>query len=1128
MKKNYFFAFIIMLFSFLCQAQTCNELPLSLTQSICNDANVYFVSSSVITELSIKDSNGIKQTATWSNIQNLYTDSSCTIPYTLNTAVTEVYFLSATSYEIYNNTATYVPIGCAQEFTTEFNLYTDGLGLNILCSGVSSTIADLSFLNYTNNQINFFSDAAGNISLSTTDSVNVNDTLYVSFGNSCSLLPIFLGINTVASPIVEPIQSFCNQAWINAGIAYNPVSVADLEACGENLTWYQDALGTLPITNPSSVLLVNGGVYYVSQTIGSCESDLASIMVSEVNNACFENSSLESNDFSNFNFFQGVAVNKSCSSPDLFSSSTVASLSSTINDTNSLVSIVTDGYDSNLSQYGYYLSRVSPFGSVCSESAIRLNDVSTTTVYVGLQKDFIAGEVFKLDFAAVYQNPVAHISTDPYFKVLIENSCGDKIEQCITAKALTCNSIDYTPSTGSKISYIDWSQIFINTSNFKGEAVSLQVIASSCLLAGHYGYMYLDNFYVGDNNGVNINSSLSPYSSAEVTSTSAIYGSCSSLNNNGGYTYNCSNSSLNILNPTFPIDVKVDYEMPTFSTLSFAYLDIYNNGNLVGTVTPSQTTSNQLTYTLNQANISSSLYGDAKIISYLEYYSTCNLGISVFGPEITNILNLKYCPIAGCPLDVTPCLNSNIVDLTITEIDILDGQAASNYTITYYSTETGAINQVNTDLISNPETYDISSITANTTLYARLDYDYNALGISNLTDCYDVVSFNLTPPVPHIFSISDINYCDSFSNSPIVDLTINEAEILMGLNANDFQIEYYENLADANSGINIIASPNQYSLLNSNQTIYIKLNSNSCSYIESFQVKEHQLISYNSNIVFEVCDDDNPADGFYSFDLSLISNQINSTLQENYQIDFYLTQADAQAQQNSITGNYTNTTPFAQTIYAIISDNFLVCNTILPVDLSVVSGLKPSSNPVPSNNNTAVTLSEEIVNGNTQYFYTFQWTSESDLICLNNTQEEFMFNLGTSASNFNVISEAVSTNSKKVYLDNNTDYYWQVIPLDGNTQYNGNVEVWHFKSSTLNVDNFDKKTFHYFNNENSLILESNLIIENIQIYDLTGKKLISKNLNSKNIEIDISSLSSGVYIAKILTDNNYKAIKISK
>ncbi|WP_159432706.1 T9SS type A sorting domain-containing protein [Mesonia phycicola] len=1136
MKNNYYLVFIAILLSICSHSQVCNQLPLSLTQSICNEADAYFISSSVITELSIQDSNGVKQTAIWSNIQNLYIDSSCTIPYTVNTAVTEVYFLSSTSYEVYNNTATYTQTGCTQEFTTEFNLYTDGLALDILCSGTNYTVADLSFLNYTNSQINFFSDAAGTISLSSTDPVSANDTLYASFGSSCSLLPVLLGINTVTAPIVEPIQSFCNQAWIDAGITYNAASVADLEACGENLTWYQDSLGTLVVTDPSTELLVNGGVYYVSQTIGGCESSLASITVSEVNNACFENSSLESNDFTNFSFFQGASIQKTCSSPDLFSSSTSVSLSATINDTNSLVSIVTEGYDNHLLQYGYSLSRVSPLGNVCSESAIRLNDVRTSA-YVGLQKDFIAGEVFKLDFAGVFQNPSGHAGIEAYYKILIENSCGDKIEECLSVDMFDCSSVvlpyaSFPTSAYTPYGYIDWSQLIIDTSNFEGEAVSLQVIASSCGYSGHYSYIYLDNLYVGDSAGVNTSSSLFAYTNAEVTSTSATYNSCSSLNNNsGGLTYDCTSSSLDILNPTFPIAVTVDYELPVSSTINSSSLEIYNNGSLVGTVNPTQTTSNQLIYNINQSDLSATLYGDAEIISYLDYQSTCNAGATtVLGPAITSIVNLKSCPISGCPTDVIPCLNSNTVDLTTAESDILNGQAASNYTITYYTTETGAIDQVSTDLISNPTIYDISSITANTTLYARLEYDYTTLGISSLTDCYDVISFTLTPPVPHTFSISDINYCDSFSNSPVVDLTVNETEILMGLNANDFQIEYYENLADANSGTNSIALPNQYSLLNSNQTIYIKLNSNtnSCSYIESFQVKEHQLVNYTTSISYEVCDDDNPADGFYSFDLSLITSQINTTLQGNYQIEYYLTQADAQAQQNSLTGNYTNITAFAQTIYASISDTFVVCNTILPVDLSVISGLKPSSTPVPSNNNTAVTLSEETVNGKTEYFYIFQWTPESDLICLDNSQEEFMFNLGTSATNFNIVSEVVSTNSKKIYLDHNTDYYWQVIPLDGNNQYNGTVETWHFKSSTLNVNDFESSNFTYYNDSSKLSLDSDQFIENIQIYDLTGKKVISKNINSNNPEIDISSLSTGVYIAKILMDNNYKTIKILK
>lgn len=57
-------------------------------------------------------------------------------------------------------------------------------------------------------------------------------------------------------------------------------TLADLDVTGQNLTWYSDAGGTNVI--PDSTPLVDGTTYYVSQTVGGCESELLAITVTEI------------------------------------------------------------------------------------------------------------------------------------------------------------------------------------------------------------------------------------------------------------------------------------------------------------------------------------------------------------------------------------------------------------------------------------------------------------------------------------------------------------------------------------------------------------------------------------------------------------------------------------------------------------------------------------------------------------------------------------------------------------------------------------------------------------------------------------------------------------------------------
>ncbi|PKA84602.1 putative secreted protein (Por secretion system target) [Ulvibacter sp. MAR_2010_11] len=69
-----------------------------------------------------------------------------------------------------------------------------------------------------------------------------------------------------AIPVGDSVQQFSSGE-----------TLADLDVTGENLMWYSDAGGTISI--PDTTPLVDGTTYYVSQTVGGCESDLLAITV---------------------------------------------------------------------------------------------------------------------------------------------------------------------------------------------------------------------------------------------------------------------------------------------------------------------------------------------------------------------------------------------------------------------------------------------------------------------------------------------------------------------------------------------------------------------------------------------------------------------------------------------------------------------------------------------------------------------------------------------------------------------------------------------------------------------------------------------------------------------------------
>ncbi|KAF2514555.1 T9SS type B sorting domain-containing protein [Flavobacterium foetidum] len=115
--------------------------------------------------------------------------------------------------------------------------------------------------------------------------------------------------------------------------------------------------------------------------------------------------------------------------------------------------------------------------------------------------------------------------------------------------------------------------------------------------------------------------------------------------------------------------------------------------------------------------------------------------------------------------------------------------------------------------------------------------------------CNNIVSFNLlvTDPI-NVVKPPDLNVCDIISKSITVDLTVQEAIILNGLNTAAYRIRYYNSEADANNARNNIADPKTFSttIAQSPKTIWVRIENISdsvCYATVSFNVIVNSLPS---------------------------------------------------------------------------------------------------------------------------------------------------------------------------------------------------------------------------------------------------------------------------------------------
>ncbi len=134
------------------------------------------------------------------------------------------------------------------------------------CAG--ATVANLMATGVAGATFNWYAAATGGSALAGTATLT-NATYHVSQtvgGCESARVSVAVTINTTAQPSASATQQFCSQA-----------TVANLTATGTGtINWYDVAAGGSPLAGTT---VLTAGNYYVSQTIGSCESTRATVAV---------------------------------------------------------------------------------------------------------------------------------------------------------------------------------------------------------------------------------------------------------------------------------------------------------------------------------------------------------------------------------------------------------------------------------------------------------------------------------------------------------------------------------------------------------------------------------------------------------------------------------------------------------------------------------------------------------------------------------------------------------------------------------------------------------------------------------------------------------------------------------
>jgi len=363
-------------------------------------------------------------------------------------------------------------------------------------------------------------------------------------------------------------------------------------------------------------------------------------------------------------------------------------------------------------------------------------------------------------------------------------------------------------------------------------------------------------------------------------------------------------------------------------------------------------------------------------------------------------LTLEVLPIPSpqTPVDMNECDDNatgdgqEVFDLTTNEAFILNGELG--VTPSYYETLADA--EADTNPIQFPENYTNTDIPVQT-IYVRVTND--------TTDCFAIINFDvIVDPLPEANPVPTLIACELNTDGIYAfDLEVQSDEIRGTQSATEYDVTYYESLADATLAVNSLTSP--YLNTSNPQTIYVNVTNTNTGC-------QNTAIEFNLEVLeaaqatsptdpYTICDDNvetdnDPTNDSVLFDLSTQDAFVlNGQDPANYLVRYFASQNDADLDQFELPNFYENTVN-PQVIFARVDNNTqIIDNTGTLVDSSVCYETAPlilKVNPLPyididdeyvmcvNTNGTEVLGPLEITTGLSDSDYTFIWRDDSGTI----------------------------------------------------------------------------------------------------------------------------------------------------
>jgi len=152
--------------------------------------------------------------------------------------------------------------------------------------------------------------------------------------------------------------------------------------------------------------------------------------------------------------------------------------------------------------------------------------------------------------------------------------------------------------------------------------------------------------------------------------------------------------------------------------------------------------------------------------------------------------------------------------------------------------------------------------------------------------------------------------------------------------------------------------------------------------------------------------------------------------------------------------------------------------------------------------------------------------------------ERFHVLLSTTSSNYFDFTVELSDGELQAPLEY-TEYSYDLSDYEGQMVYLAihyvaqdsfvfQMDDFSVQGNILGIEDNLFNNFNHYITNNNLVMSASSSLENIQLYNLLGQEVFSKSLSNTNETINIASLDTGIYIAKVSIQGKSKSFKIVK